>query len=70
MTVKGDLAVRGAFLVGTMRTSEANQIRIDDNVTILGTTVANNSLVNGFFALWVQLKHNRPDQGVGRFRQL
>ncbi len=47
VTVNGDLAVSGAFLVDTERMSEANQISIDDSVTISGTTVASSLLVNG-----------------------
>ncbi len=46
VTVNGDFVVSGAFLGDTMRRSEANQIRIDDGVTISGVAVANNILVN------------------------
>ena len=50
LIVNGDLAVSGAFLVGTMRASEANQISIDDNVTISGTIAANNLSDNATFS--------------------
>ena len=35
----GDMPVTGAFLTDTMRSSEAAQITVDDNVTVTGNLV-------------------------------